>query len=44
MNFKNISVLSIYTVYVMNSENKNGTNSIVHKLALLEEQIFTAMS
>lgn len=43
-NFKNISALSIYTVYVMNSENTKGTNSIVHTLALLEVQIFTAMS
>ena len=42
--FKNISALPIYTVYVMNAENRNGTNSIVHKLALLEMQIFTAMS
>jgi len=44
MNFKNISALSIYTAYVMNSENRNGTNSIVHKLASLEVQIFTATS
>jgi len=43
MNFKNISALSIYTVYVMNAGNRNGTNSIVCKLALSEVQIFTAM-
>lgn len=44
MNFKNISALSIYNAYVVNSENRNGTNSIVQKLELLEVQIFTAMS
>jgi len=43
MNFKNISSLSIYTVYVMNAENRNRINNIVHKLALSEVQIFTAM-
>lgn len=36
---KNISALSIYTVYLMNAEKGNGTNSIVHKLANIHSYV-----